>query len=531
MMMILESRLVRGLGPLLALVIVGLGCKDVDQYKPPQVERNDGSADGRGGAGGSGGAGSGTGGNIGSTGPTVPDSNEPYPTVDAPVTADVPADTGPPDPTCTANLPCTEGIGPCRQGATSCASPTSAPVCADVGADDKRGGCTGTNVCLGGACVAACATSVPCTDGIKPCRKGATTCATPTSPAGCADVGADDSKGGCAGGNVCSNGICVAPCAPNVPCTQGLGPCRKGVTSCASPSAQAVCTDAGADDSRGGCTGGNMCKGGTCVAPPPVTCDGQPVGAGRCSGTVHQTCGSNGQWAPDNSTQCKRADGGQCSTGSDCTSGNCSAGICCDSPCTGKCTSCSGADTGRANGNCSPVRAGSDPRNQCADSNESTCGTDGACDGAGECRLHGTSVVCAAARCSNGSSTAARRCNGQGACSPASPTSCGPYPCLSNGTCANDCATGFVLQGNACVACGKDGQPCCKGDRCGEFVHCRAYNGDPKRCYSCGDAANNCCEEKGCRRGQDLFCISVGTTTCWPCSEDPDRCAAAGGPQ
>jgi hypothetical protein len=581
-----ESRcLSRWWGPLLAVVIAVLGCKDVDKYKPPEVARNDGSADGRGGAGGGGGSGAGTGGNTGSVGPAVPDSNEPSPSVDAPVTADGPADTAPPDPTCVANVPCTEGIGPCRQGATTCASPTSTPVCADVGADDKRGGCTGTNVCLGGACVAACATSVPCTDGIKPCRKGATTCATPTSPAACADVGADDSKGGCPGGNVCSNGLCVPPCAPNVPCTQGVSACHRGTTSCASPTAQAVCNsvvddskggcpggnvcsngscvtrctpnvpcsqgvsachrgttscasptaqavcNSVVDDSKGGCPGGNMCMGGNCVAPPPVTCSGQPIGAGRCVGTVHQTCGGNGQWAPDNSTQCKRADGGQCSTGSDCTSGNCVTGICCDSPCTGKCTSCAGTDTGGANGNCRPVSAGSDPRNQCAASNESTCGTDGSCDGAGDCRLHGTNVVCAQATCAGGSATPARRCNGNGSCAGASPVSCGAFPCAGS-MCARECPSGQSPEGGRCVK--PLGATCGSGTECGSGNcvdgRCCSQSSCPT-CQNCGSSGtcgpikyaedSGCSGDRICLEGR---CESCGNATGGPCCKN-NTCA------
>jgi hypothetical protein len=82
------------------------------------------------------------------------------------------------------------------------------------------------------------------------------------------DVGADDTHGGCTGENVCKNGSCVAPCKSGVACSESLGPCRKGVTSCPSLTSAPVCMDAGIDDARGGCTAGNICKNGACVAGP-----------------------------------------------------------------------------------------------------------------------------------------------------------------------------------------------------------------------------------------------------------------------
>ena len=537
---------------LLAVAATGISCKSPQPLDPAALSRADGGGDARrdGPAGGNGGSGgvpgqSGNGGNGGGEG-VLPDAGT-NPGSDAVVVGDAPVD-GPPDPTCVANVPCTQGIAPCRQGATTCATPTSQAVCTDVGADDTRGGCTGGNVCQGGACRPPCATSVPCTEGIKPCRKGATTCATPTSPAACADVGADDSKGGCTGGQVCSNGSCVAPCAPNQPCSEGIGACHRGTTSCASPSSRPACNPV-VDDSRGGCTGGNICRSGACVAPPPVTCDGQPIGAGRCSGTTHQTCGANGQWANDNSAECKRADGGQCSTGSDCKSGNCASGICCDSACTGKCMSCTGADTGRANGNCAPVRAGADPRNQCASTSESSCGTDGACDGAGECRFHATSVVCAGATCSGGSATPARRCTGRGSCAPASgATSCGEFPCGANGQCATSCPNGQVPQGGKCVTpCTNPGAACntnnpcttgtivCTGNGpvcqpknkpdyvvCGNFFMC--LNG---ACKHCGGRDELCCstDMDDLCVSRDLTCDnSVGGSRCRPCGGNGQWC-------
>jgi hypothetical protein len=289
-------------------------------------------------------------------------------------------------------------------------------------------------------------------------------------------------------------------CTSGVPCSEGISPCRRGATTCATPTSPSVCADVGIDDSKGQCPGGTMCSNGSCVTPPPMTCTGQPIGSGRCNGTRHQTCGATGQWVDDNSPECKRADGGQCSTGSDCRSGNCARGVCCDSPCTGRCASCSAAETGGTNGNCAPVRAGTDPLNQCAVTPEASCGTDGACDGSGECRLRGTSVVCVQATCSNGTATPARQCNGQGTCASASgSTSCAPFPCGSNGQCATSCADRQNLIGGQCVRCGSEGDPCCDmGNPC-------AGDGSPQtpgelicnmatiKCQQCGRDGSACC--------------------------------------
>src|SRR5687767_6948373 len=132
---------------------------------------------------------------------------------------------------------------------------------------------------------------------------GPTTCATATSGPVCADVGADDSRGGCPGENICSNGSCVVPCKAGVACTQGLGPCRRGVTTCASPTAQPGCADSAADDSRGGCSGGDVCSGGRCVAPcTPGTCGTnnnctsgyRQCPSGQCVQTPRNNCGNQG---------------------------------------------------------------------------------------------------------------------------------------------------------------------------------------------------------------------------------------------
>jgi hypothetical protein len=335
------------------LLVAGFGCvspkqdaaphKDAEATKvdetdnpdetPPATHRDGPTADARGdgGSGGSGGAG-GTGGDEPSDGPTK----------DGPVDVT-------PSTTCTANVACTQGLMPCRKGTTSCASATSQPVCTDVGADDSAGGCPGGNVCKNGACVLPCASGVACTQGIAPCHRGATFCASPGSDAECHEAGVDDSRGGCTGGQVCKNGDCVGACKANVACTAGLDPCRKGKTTCASPTAEAVCKDSGADDSANTCGSGKICKGGMC-----------------CSSKVGQNCVGNNP----------------CQTGTyDCS------GVCQSMPVNGPCGTGAGCVNNATkaadfcqSGQCVHVTSVNCPSDQTCSNNKCIYPKDGLCD-------------------------------------------------------------------------------------------------------------------------------------------------------
>jgi hypothetical protein len=223
--------------------------------------------------------------------------------------------------TCMAGVPCSQGIGPCRKGTTTCASPTSQPACEDAGPDDSSGGCTSGRACKSGVCVTACVANVACTDGIAACRKGATFCATPTSQAECRESGVDDSRGGCGGSNVCKAGACVPACKSGVSCTQGIGPCRRGTTSCANPTSAPECNDSGADDSRQTCGSGNVCKGGMCCSSNVgQSCVGNnpcQTGTFDCSGVCHTQnvsgpCGTGAGCVNNATKQADYCQGGQC---------------------------------------------------------------------------------------------------------------------------------------------------------------------------------------------------------------------------
>jgi hypothetical protein len=134
-----------------------------------------------------------------------------------------------------------------------------------------------------------------------------------------------------------------------------------------------------------------------------------------------------------------KPNGVTCSAASECASGFCAEGVCCASACTGPCLSCALAGTF---GTCAAVPAGAnDPRGRCADQGAASCATDGACDGAGACRLYAAGTTCAPASCPASSSVFrfASTCDGLGACVPGAQASCAPYTCNGANACLSAC--------------------------------------------------------------------------------------------
>jgi hypothetical protein len=153
-----------------------------------------------------------------------------------------------------------------------------------------------------------------------------------------------------------------------------------------------------------------------------------------------------------------KAQGQACGAGLECASGNCADGYCCNQACGGACQACAAALTGGANGSCQPMMAGTDPGDDCPAQPPASCGTDGACDGAGKCRRHGTSVTCSEASCSSGSETPAGHCNGAGACAVPAARSCGKYQCnattlMCRKSCSadGDCNAASACEDAVCV--------------------------------------------------------------------------------
>jgi len=81
----------------------------------------------------------------------------------------------------------------------------------------------------------------------------------------------------------------------------------------------------------------------------------------------------------------------------------------------------------------------------CKNMGAASCKQDGACDGAGACRLFPAGTQCLGASCSVSTRTLASTCDGLGSCKAPTPptTSCAPYKCATgssacNGACAAD---------------------------------------------------------------------------------------------
>jgi hypothetical protein len=192
---------------------------------------------------------------------------------------------------------------------------------------------------------------------------------------------------------------------------------------------------------------------------------GTVCGAAFCAGGVMNladTCNGTGQCTNGATFSCSpytcNAGGTACMTfctqGMHCQSGFCVDGFCCNTSCAGACRACSFAKNGQLpDGVCGNIASGLDPDNECAASAQSTCGTDGACNGAGACRLWASGTACAPQTCSGTTQTNAGTCNGTGTCQSGGAVDCSPYACDAAGTaCLTSCSTGAdCAPGKSCV--------------------------------------------------------------------------------
>jgi hypothetical protein len=406
-------------------------------------------------------------------------------------------------------VPCSEGMGCapalCRQGTITCASGVSS--CKDSGATDKDGTPCGApdHVCKGGACVA-CQAGSGCSSA-NPCKMGGTTsCATGSSV--CMESNRPDGTG-------CGDTTCTGSTRTVKQCTAGR--CTDVSSSCAPAACNAAHTDCAL------CGNQRVDPGETCdpcstactsdrdtVRTPSgdaskctFRCDSAPRACGPADGQCPSGCGSD-SGDPD----CKLATGAGCGANGQCKTGFCVDGHCCDSACSGGCQACAGTATGQADGRCASVKAGADPRDDCAD--QGGCGNDGSCDGAGGCRFYPTSKICVAAAC--GSDTSERleaRCDGRGGCPQPTFQTCGfGERCMAPDT-------------RCTVVCGQDGTPCCDGPvGCAGPLVCLATLVGP-RCQPCGGLHQQCCPPRVCN-GTGIACAPNGVA--------PSTCEVCGGP-
>jgi hypothetical protein len=164
-----------------------------------------------------------------------------------------------------------------------------------------------------------------------------------------------------------------------------------------------------------------------------------------------------------------------CNGNNDCQNALCVDGYCCDSACdaTDPANNCHACNVPGSEGHCVNALDGTDPRDQCSQDPQSSCGQDGWCDGLGNCRLWSAGSLCGDAVCAGGQVTGPPSCDGNGACVPSRDTAdCAPYVCAADGmscgtSCmdSNDCESPAICTSGSC---GKKGV----GTTCGDPSEC-----------------------------------------------------------
>ncbi len=356
---------------------------------------------------------------------------------------------------------------------------------------------------------------------------------------GSKDAGPEAAEGGgtaigqaCATDNQCGSGFCV----DGVCCTTA---CSTACETCAATGSVGTCipADVGTDprddcpqtdpatcgtdgfcDGAGACekyAGGVICQRPGCSVTTltvAARCDGagacSAIGTESCSpftcnttGQCKTTCVTDGDCDPPNACNngsCgSKPIGASCSADADCNSGICAQGVCCATACVGNCKSC--ALPGSA-GVCADVPSGQDPLGQCADSGAATCGTNGSCDGVGNCQKYASGTICGADTCSTGQEILAGRCDGAGVCVAGTVEACAPYVCGTAGDCLTKCATSAdCAAGYQC-----SGTLCCSGSTCtGQALG--------TTCTAAAQCASGFCQQGVC-------CGSSCTGTCRSCA-------------
>ena len=404
--------------------------------------------------------------------------------------------------------------------------PTATQSCAPFMCDSVANACRSTcmmdadcaapSTCMNGSCGkkplgAACATGDQCNSGF--CAQG--TCCSSACDGTCRSCGQPGTAGNCvtvpAGQDPfdqCAQSD-AKTCGTDGTC-DGNGACRKFLSgTVCSP---AMC-NGGTESSTRRCDGNGVCQTGTTRTCEPFACGN--------GGTCLSACTTGADCAADffciGGSCTKKGAGAACAADTDCASGSCQQGVCCNRACTGGCVACNLVGFV---GVCTPVPAGQDPMDGCADTGAPGCGADGLCDGNGSCRLYANGTICGGGSCSGNTQTLASRCNGAGACVTGSNQDCTPYVCAPGGACLgtcggnNDCTTGNVCTN---ASCGK--KP--NGAACGTGPEC--VSGICAQGVCCGSACSGLCQS----------CNVAGSVgTCSPVADgdtDPqNRCTDGG---
>ena len=341
------------------------------------------------------------------------------------------------------------------------------------------GGNCATEDCPSGYCVdGVCCEGASLTTTDPPSCGTCERCDSSANPGICEPVRSADDPDSCAAPNTCGpEGTCGLPDGE---------PCTPGVTTCASGHCvDGFCCDAACDGACDVCNAGTLgwpeAVDGVCTIAPagypstcaPYTCDGTnascAVGCAsdaECVASSH--CSELTELCEDDF-----ATGAPCSRAAQCESGFCVDGVCCDGACDGICEACTAAAkaTGTGDGECGPVKEGTDPDDDCPDDGAASCQRDGVCDGAGACRLYASGTECKAADCGDGNAPTTYACDGSGTCVSESEADCAPNLCV-DGACAttcstnDDCAEDAICDDGICVTKSELGEACTSADEC-----------------------------------------------------------------
>jgi len=223
--------------------------------------------------------------------------------------------------------------------------------------------------------------------------------------------------------------------------------------------------------------------------------------------------------------------GEACGAAAECVTQSCVDGVCCDTACGGACEACNLPDNV---GTCVAVARGNSPiHGACDKQAPASCGTNGLCDGAGQCQLYDDSTVCGAPACDKGSNTflPEARCDGSGTCAGiGTGLACAPFTCRPDGkACADRCnSTADCVKPNVCSngSCGPigNGLPCrdalqCQSGFCVDGVCCNAPC--TEQCMACDLTASlgTCAQvTAGPPHGGRGTCAGAGTACGGQCT-------------
>lgn len=219
-----------------------------------------------------------------------------------------------------------------------------------------------------------------------------------------------------------------------------------------------------------------------------------------------------------------RHQGQACGPGDVCDTSHCVDGFCCNSDCANSCQACNVAGN---LGVCSDIGAGASPvgARSCNAQPMSSCGLDGKCDGAGQCRHWPSGTQCASGTCSAGNFTNPSTCNGAGTCVANPGGSCAPYVCQDSTQCFSNCTTiAQCSASNSCVngSCGPlpNGRTCTSNGQCmsGFCVDGFCCNSacDTSSCQACDvPGAPGVCTTVGAGAPHGTrTCTNVGSSPC-----------------